>query len=116
MAKKKLPQSPKTMWAYAYEIVPPQPEDRLRAIKMLLDQEHSDAQRRTRAWAARLVLEPLVTHILVVTDTPEQNREVNRKLEAELLQLQAGFSVTTPLAVEDNPTVAAPERPKKGAA
>lgn len=104
------------MWAYAYEIVPPQPEERLRAIKTLLDQEHSDARRGARAWAGRLVLEPLVTHILVVTDSPEPNREVNRKLEAELLQLQAGFSVTTPLAVEDTSTATAPERPKRGAA
>jgi hypothetical protein len=116
MEKKKPRRSPKTMWAYAYEIVPPQPEDRLRAVKALLDHAHSEAQGRARAWAARLVLEPLVTHILVVTDSPEQNREVNRKLEAELLQLQAGFSVTTPLAVEEDATPSAPERRKRGAA
>lgn len=86
------------------------------AVKALLDHEHGDAQRGARAWAARLVIKPLVTSILVVTDGPEQNRDVNRKLEAALLHLEAGFSVTPPLAVVDHTADTAPERPKKGAA
>ena len=101
MATKKLGHAQKTVWAYAYEIVPPQAEDRLRAIKDVLDHEASDAQRGARTWAGRVVLEQQMTHILVVTDSPEQDREVNRRLEAELNGLNAGFTLTAPLAVVD---------------
>lgn len=103
MSRKKRTESPKTIWAYAYQILPPQAADRLRAIQTLLDHEHADAQRGARTWGGRVVLEQEVTLILVVSDSPEQNREINRKLEAELKALQAGFSITAPMAVEDDP-------------
>ena len=98
--KKRRPAS-KAIWAYAYQILPPQPEDRLHAIKTLLDAENSEAQRRARTWSGRVVVEQQATHILVVTDSPEQNGEVNRKLEAALTDLKAAFSITTPMPVED---------------
>jgi len=98
--KKRRPAS-KAIWAYAYQIMPPQPEDRLDAIKTLLDNENSEAQRGARTWSGRVVVEQQATHILVVTDSPDQNNEVNRKLEAALTELNAGFSITTPMAVED---------------
>jgi hypothetical protein len=44
-----------------------------------------------------LVVEEQVTHILVVSDSPNQDLEVNRKLEAELKRLDAAFVITTPL-------------------
>lgn len=91
--------SPKTIWTYAYEIVPPQAEERLEAIKTLLDDEHTDARERARTWVGRVVLEQQITHIMVVSDSPAQNREVNRRLEAELTQLNVGFSLTAPMAV-----------------
>lgn len=89
----------RTIWTYAYQIVPPQAEDRLGAIKTLLDDEQADARVRARTWVGRVVLEQQITHIMVVSDSREQNREVNRRLEAELKQLNVGFSVTAPMAV-----------------
>jgi hypothetical protein len=91
----------KTVWAYAYQIVPPQPEDRLHTIRALLDRESIDARTRTRTWEGRLVAEEHVTHILIVSDSPEQNLEVNGRVEAKLRELEAGFSITVPMAIED---------------
>lgn len=102
------PSSPvpnKTVWAYAYQIVPPQPEDRLRAIEALLDREQSEAGNGARTWVGRLVAQEHVTHILVVSDSPEQDLEVNRRMEAELRKLKAGFSITAPMQVADEPIV-----------
>jgi hypothetical protein len=90
------------IWTYGYQIVPPQAEDRLRTITSLLEHENSAAQRGDRTWAGRVILEQQITHILVVSDSPEQNHEVNRKLEAELNDLNVGFSITAPMAVEDD--------------
>ena len=99
MTEKKRQKESKARWAYAYRIVPPQAEDQLRAIQTLLDLEHSDAKRRAETWEGRFVLEEQITHILVVSDSPEQNHEGNRKLESELQQLGAGFSITAPMAL-----------------
>ena len=102
MARKKRNRLPRTIWAYAYQILPPQPADRLGAIQTLLDQEHADAKRGARTWTGRVVLEEKITHIMVVSDSPEQHREVNRRLEGELQELQAGFAMTAPMPVEDD--------------
>ncbi len=102
MARKKRSLPPKPMWAYAYELVPPQAEDRLHPIKTVLDREHSAARRGARTWVGSVVLEQQITHILIVSDSPKQNREVNRKLESKLKALKAGFSVTTPMPVGDD--------------
>jgi hypothetical protein len=102
MASKKRRRSDKTVWAYAYQILPPQSAERLRAIQILLDREHVDAHREARTWAGRIVLEQKVTLILVVTDTPEQDREINRRLAAEVKQLEAALLITAPLAVADD--------------
>jgi hypothetical protein len=91
----------KDVWAYAYQIVPPQPEERLQTIRALLDREAMEAKTRARTWEGRLVAEEHVTHILVVSDSPEQDLEVNRRVEAALRLLEAGFSVTVPMAVRD---------------
>ena len=100
-------QSPKAIWAYAYQIVPPQSDHRLRALEAILEQEHRDARREARTWAGRIVPEQQITHILVVSDNPEQDRDVNRRLENELKELNAEFSITLPMAVEG---AAAPSR------
>jgi hypothetical protein len=92
---------PKTLWAYAYEIVPPQAEVQLNAIRTLLEKEHADAGQGARTWTGKLVSEQRVTHLLVVSDSPDQTREVNRRLEGRLTQLRAGFSVTLPMALAD---------------
>ncbi len=93
----------KAVWAYAYQIVPPQAQDRLDAIKALLDQEHEDARNRARTWQSRLVAEEHVTHILVVSDSPAQDLEVNRRVEEALRAMDMGFSVTAPMPIEDEP-------------
>jgi hypothetical protein len=93
---------PKPIWAYAYQIVPPQPADRLATIKALLDEAHVHAKLRAQTWEGRFVEEQQITHILVVTDTPDQSREVNLKLEAQLRALNTGFALTAPMAVADD--------------
>jgi hypothetical protein len=93
---------PTTLWAYAYEIVLPHAEDQLNAIRTLLETEHSEAQRAARTWTGKLVCEQPVTHILVVSDSPDQRREVNRRLERRLKQLKVEFSLTVPMALADD--------------
>ena len=90
------------MWGYAYQILPPQSADRLRAIQILLDREHANAHRESRSWVGRIVLEEKVTLILIVSDSPEQNREINEGLAAEVERLQAALLITKPLAVVDD--------------
>lgn len=92
-----------TRWAYAYELDPPLPEERLAALEALLEREHALARDGERTWASRLVVEERVTHILVVSDTPQQDLTSNRRLERKLRDLRAGFSVTAPMAVTDDP-------------
>ena len=101
MTKKKPSPPAKPMWAYAYELVPPQAEERLGSIKPVLNKEHSAAQRGARTWVSSVVLEQQVTHILVVSDSPAQNRAVNRHLEAALKELKAGFSISASMLVGD---------------
>ena len=93
------PPTTKTIWAYAYEMVPPQPQDRLPAIRALLDLAQRDAKLDARTWKGRLVLEDQITHILVVSDSPAQDTDLNRRLEAELRDLDVGFSITAAMAV-----------------
>ena len=110
MAHEQPPPGPKPPWAYAYQIVPPQPEDRLRAVKVLLEQEGAQAKAQERTWEGRLVVERQVTHILVVSDSPDQDLEVNQRLEAELRGMEAGFAMTVPMAVAEEPVP--PAQPK----
>ena len=91
--------SPNPLWVYAYQIVPPQPSKRLDRIRALLEGENLAAISGSGAWAGRLILEQRITHILIVSDTPVRNRDINCQLEAELERLNANFSVTEPLAV-----------------
>lgn len=97
------PGGTKPSWAYAYQIVPPQPADRLRAIRTLLAKERERATSGERTWEGRLVMEQQATHILVVSDSPEQSLEANKRLEAALAGLEVGFALTAPMAVSDDP-------------
>ena len=101
MSDKAIP-PPRTVWAYGYEVIPPQPDGRMRAIQALLDQEHEDARQGARTWRARLVHEQKVTHILVVSDNPAQDLAANQRLEAALAKLQARFSRTAPMEIDDD--------------
>lgn len=87
------------LWAYAYRVVPPPPKDGLGQIRKLLESENAIAFEHARAWAAQLILEQRSTQILVVSDTPAQNRAVNHRLETELQRLDAHYRVTDPIAI-----------------
>jgi hypothetical protein len=88
-----------SLWAYAYQIVPPQPTRRLSAIRTLLKEETVAVLASGRRWSGRLVLERDATHILIVCDAPGRDYAINFRLEAELLRLKAGFTVTEPMPV-----------------
>jgi hypothetical protein len=99
----------KPIWAYTYQIEPPQPEGRLREVGALLDKERSIAKGEGRIWVGRILREQVVSHILVVADSPDQDRAVNEKLDTALRALGAVVSVTVPLAVADDPRVGVDE-------
>lgn len=92
--------APATSWVYAYELVPPQSRDRLRALLPVLDRERAQAALEARTWQGRLVVEQQVTHILIVSDSPGLDTGATRRLEAELRRLDAGFAVTAPLPAD----------------
>jgi hypothetical protein len=83
-------------------VVPPPPADGLGKILTLLESENAAAFEHARAWAAQLIQEQRSTQILVVSDTPAQNRAVNRRLEHELDQLHASYRLTDPIRIAPN--------------
>ncbi len=99
MVRSKDGEQPKTIWTYAYQIVPSQAEDRLRSLKALLDDEHTDAMREDRTWVGRMVLERQITHILVVSDSPDLDGQANTRLQAGLKELNVAYSITVPMPV-----------------
>ena len=90
------PGPPYDRWVYAYQLDPPQPEPRFKKINSLVRQAQTAAQRKGRMWTGRIVVETLITHLLIVTDHPEQVPAVNRAIEAELKLLDMGFALTGP--------------------
>lgn len=90
----------RTVWAYAYEFTQPQPADRMHAVQGLLDREKMEAKKNSRNWGSRFVTKEQVTHILVVNDSPRQDLEVNRRLEMEMGEMKAGFSITGAMAID----------------
>ncbi len=92
----------KNLWAYAYDITLPTAQTELETIQELLEEGHTEALAGARTWAGRVVVEPQVTRILVVSDSPEQNHKVNRRIEAALKLLKAAFRITLPMAVVDD--------------
>jgi hypothetical protein len=96
------------LWAYAYRVAPPPSPDGLRALRRVVDVENASAFEQGRAWAAQLILEQRSAQILVVADSPTQNRLVNRRLETELQRLAAPYRLTDPLAIHAAPQAAGP--------
>jgi hypothetical protein len=92
------------LWAYAYQLLPPRATDRMGRIVELVRQENADALRSARAWTARLVTEPQVTHVLILSDSPELGRGMNHRLEARLRELDVRFAVTLPMRVDEPST------------
>jgi hypothetical protein len=102
--KKENPHIPgRALWAYGYELAPPVARDRMGGIQSVLDEGHWEAKLASHTWEGRFVNGDDITHILVVSDSPHQGLRVNRKLEAELVRLEAGFAVTEPLEVVHGP-------------
>ena len=98
MIPKQRPRAPKS-WAYAYQLDPPQPEPRFAKLKILLRRARLAAQRDGRLWTGQVVMEAHITHILVVTDAPDEGRAVDRAIDAELKRLKMGFAITGPARV-----------------
>ena len=98
MAPKQRPQASKS-WAYAYQLNPPQPEPRFAKLKMLLRRARLAAKRAGRLWTGQVVKDAHITHILVVTDAPDEIRAVDRAIDAELKRLKMGFAITGPARV-----------------
>jgi hypothetical protein len=96
---------------YAYEFARAPADDQLDAIRVVLDTEHSAARHDARTWTARLVSEQRLTHILVVSDSPDQTRAVNHRLENRLRLLNAAFSLTVPMPLDDDDDDEAPPEP-----
>src|SRR2546427_828806 len=86
-------------WAYAYQLNPPQPDPRFAKIKMLLRRARLAAERDGRLWTGKIVMETHITHILVVTNAPDDVRAVDQAIEAELKRLKMGFAITGPARV-----------------
>jgi hypothetical protein len=91
--------SGRTLWAYGYEMTPPHREQGMAALRSILEQEHGDAARKARTWTARLITEQQVTHVLIVSDSPELDLEINQKLETELRALGVEFLITVPVPI-----------------
>ncbi len=91
-----------SLWAYAYEILPPQASSRLGTIRTLLKEETLVARAATRTWSGRLVLRRRATNILIVSDAPERNRAINQRIEAEVQRLEATFTLTEALSMADH--------------
>lgn len=87
------------LWAYAYDITLPEPDVHLPSIQELLEREVTEARASARRWAAQVVVDPQVTRILVVSDSPEQDRNINHEIEAALTALNATWVVTEPMKV-----------------
>ena len=98
MRPKQPPRASKS-WAYAYQLNPPQPEPRFAKVRMLLRRARLAAQRDGRLWTGQIVMESHITHILVVTDAPDEVRAVDRAIDAELKRLKMGFAITGPARV-----------------
>ena len=90
MRPKQPPRASKS-WAYAYQLNPPQPEPRFAKVRMLLRRARLAAQRDGRLWTGQIVMESHITHILVVTDAPDEVHTVDRAIDAELKRLKMGL-------------------------
>lgn len=89
----------RTLWAYTYRLDPPQTVTRLKAVRALLEREHTAALSRTGTWEGRLVVDDRISHILVLSDSPQLDGDVNRRLETALRALDASFALTVPMAI-----------------
>ncbi|TVP46315.1 MAG: hypothetical protein EA350_07320 [Gemmatimonadales bacterium] len=98
-AETSAPSAGRPLWVYGYQMNPPQPEARMTAIRDLLDKQNDAVALKGRKWTACLVTEERVTHVLVVTSSPEENLDLNRRLESELKGMGIRFELSVPMPV-----------------
>lgn len=93
----------RALWAYGYRLAPPVARDRLGGMQAILDAGHAEARETAQIWEGRFINGDHITDILVVSGTPAQDRDINRRLEAELVRLETGYSVSVSLEVANDP-------------
>ncbi len=89
------------IWAYTYTLNPPLSPAKLREIKDLLSKEQVAAKSRSGTWEARFVADERISHILVLSDTPDLELEANKNLETALRAINASYNLTVPMIVLD---------------
>jgi hypothetical protein len=89
------------IWTYGYVFTPPIARNRIGPIEALLVHGGSRARLDSHIWEGRLVNGVVITHILVVSDSPAQDLEVNELLAAELDRLEAPFVLTASIEMGD---------------
>lgn len=94
-----MPDKSPVIWAYAYRLEPPQLASRLKSVKALLEREHRSAKERDGTWEGRLIVDDRVSHILVLSDTPDLSGTSNQRLEEALRGVQARYILTVPMVV-----------------
>jgi hypothetical protein len=102
--------TPRIIWAYSYQLVPPQHLARLGDVRALLVRERASALGRSATWEGRLVADERIAHILVLSDSPDLDREANRRLEHALHSMGTGFALTVPMAVPAEPPAVVPPK------
>ncbi len=90
------------IWTYGYVLLPPISRDRMGPMKVLLENGHRQATLSALIWEGRLINGDDITHILVVSDRPDQDLEINHSLAAELSRLEAPYAITRAMALGEH--------------
>jgi hypothetical protein len=105
-----MPTSHPVIWAYTYKLTPPLSVAKLRDIKVLLASEQAAAKSRAGTWEARFVSDERISHILVLSDSPNLELDANRNLERALRNINAFYILTVPMIVADDPADPVPPK------
>jgi hypothetical protein len=100
---RKRPLRSRSIWAYAYVIVPALTRLSMKPMRAILDGENAAALDTARIWNGRVVCDRCITHVLIVSDSPAQEGEINRRIEAEVELLEAQCFLTQPMASRGYP-------------
>lgn len=98
------------IWAYTYKLSPPLSVEKLREVKLLLEQERTAAKAREGTWEARFVADERISHILVLSDSPDLETEANKHLEQALRTLDSYYNLTVPMVVDGAPPEVLPQK------
>jgi hypothetical protein len=98
------------IWAYTYKLSPPLSVEKFREVKLVLEKERDAAKARSGTWEARLVADERISHILVLSDSPDLETDANRNLEQALKSLNAYYNLTVPMVVDGAPADDLPQK------